>query len=172
MNPDRREHFVYRAFDADGNLLYVGCTMDLERRRRDHAGLNGSKWYPLMVRTHLTGPFNYDTARRLERDAIQTESPLWNSMDPNRVALRALYQRMTNRWFRLEHDIQGRPSNWKSAFESAKAHVARLLPNSELDLYGRHIADGELAEAREVAAWDLETFNTKVRWINRKEVSA
>lgn len=86
MDPDLREHFVYRAFDAAGRLLYVGCTMNLDRRHQEHK--YGSQWYAAMTSVKLSGPYNYTTARRLEKEAINTEGPLQNGQEPGNMAAR------------------------------------------------------------------------------------
>ena len=168
MNPDRREHFVYRCYDIDGDLLYVGCTMDLDRRRKDHSGLNGSAWWPLLDRVRLAGPFNYSTARQIERDAIRDDWPIWNHNAPNRMAYDALSTRMLNRWFNLEHEIQGRPDNWGPAFDLAKGHVYDLVPEPPSRNDARRITNDELEEARRIEQADIDIYNAKVRWINRK----
>jgi predicted GIY-YIG superfamily endonuclease len=81
-NPERREHLVYRAFDADGNLLYVGCTNNPDRRWREHR--TDSPWMTEKAHTfRLAGPYNYDTARQKEREALAIESPRYG-MTPQR----------------------------------------------------------------------------------------
>lgn len=82
-NPERREHFVYRAYDGAGQLLYVGCTMRLDRRWKEHR--TSSEWARKARRFHVSGPFSYDTARRLEREALATEGPT-DAMTPTRRA--------------------------------------------------------------------------------------
>lgn len=74
--PLLRRHFVYRAFDADGVLLYVGCTYDPDKRMAAHR--HGSDWHADMVRLAVAGPYNYETARQLEYDAIESERSLYN----------------------------------------------------------------------------------------------
>lgn len=70
-----RDHFVYRVYDAAGQLLYVGCTKRLDKRWAEHKAER-----PGMVaaarRFRLQGPFARVTARELERVAIRSEEPL------------------------------------------------------------------------------------------------
>jgi predicted GIY-YIG superfamily endonuclease len=86
MDPDLREHFVYRALDAEGRLLYVGCSMNVERRMAEHKAWG--EWTHRVARLKLAGPYNYSTARRMEREAIQSEDPLFNAQAPRRRAAR------------------------------------------------------------------------------------
>lgn len=75
-----REHFVYRTYDADGYLLYVGCTKRLDTRWAEH-GLSTSPTRHMVDRTarcRLQGPYAYEVARRLEAQAIEAEQPEFN----------------------------------------------------------------------------------------------
>lgn len=72
---------VYRAFDSQKRLLYVGTTVT-PNRLRDHASV--APWWSLTVRIELT---HFDTApeaEAAEADAIYTEQPLFNRAN-NRV---------------------------------------------------------------------------------------
>jgi GIY-YIG catalytic domain len=65
-----REHVVYRFFDKNDRLLYVGCTVDLENRCNMHRGL---PWFHKVARTTTTKfPNRYD-ALQAERQAICDE---------------------------------------------------------------------------------------------------
>lgn len=163
-HPDRREHFVYRAWDADGRLLYVGCTMRLAERRSAHQ--TSSQWFPLAARFRISGPYNYDTGRRLEREAIRSEMPLWNCDEPHRVRIRALHQRVAKRWFDLEYNSQGRPTDWHPAHRFSDDRANRLIP------LGKHragvlIADRDVALAAAAEKADRVTFNAIVRRTRR-----
>lgn len=74
-DPSLRKHFVYRAYDKDGVLLYVGCSMNLSQRWKDHRA--NKVWAHLAVSFRLSGPYNYETGRRLEKEALATEQPLY-----------------------------------------------------------------------------------------------
>lgn len=69
-------HYVYRCFDAEDRLIYVGCTRDLNTRRLAHS--HNSWWYPQMVSHRVTIYPDRETALRVERGAIIFEQPLWN----------------------------------------------------------------------------------------------
>lgn len=74
---DRRDepHWVYRCYDDANRLLYVGCTMNLKRRRSEH---EGTAWFQFMARSVIRGPFDYETARQVEREQIETLHPHFN----------------------------------------------------------------------------------------------
>lgn len=122
MHPLLREHYVYRAFDAEGQLLYVGCTKRLRARKSEHK--SWSEWYPLAVRFRLSGPYNYDTGRRLEREAIDGEHPIWNADEPFRRRIEAMRTRIANRAFK-----RGRIETGTIEGGYAELHRAeRILP--------------------------------------------
>lgn len=77
-----RTHFVYEAFDADGLLLYVGCTSKPRDRYRAHmAGdYNARGWFDAFV-THwrVSGPYPKAVAFALERKWIAEHAPIWNA---------------------------------------------------------------------------------------------
>lgn len=75
-NPERREHYVYRAYNSVGSLLYLGCSMDPEKRMKYHRNAN-SPWLSRSRKFVVAGPYNYDTARRLEKEGLATENPLF-----------------------------------------------------------------------------------------------
>lgn len=86
-------HVVYRCYDADDVLLYVGCTRDLDYRMSLQPAI-------LMRRVELvtTEDFpNRAAARAAERAAITAEAPLLNKQhNPTRFAKRG------PKWIALE----------------------------------------------------------------------
>ena len=75
-------YFVYRCYDADGVLLYIGCTYDLKSRMRQHARGQGraSRVLSHLMASYTTeGPYSHRvTAEEAEREAIRTEDALLN----------------------------------------------------------------------------------------------
>lgn len=78
-----RTHYLYRCYDADDVLLYIGCTMDVGSRMMVHA----SSWQnPAsaflnfhMTRYEVSAPIKGRiAARKAERAAIAAEAPLLN----------------------------------------------------------------------------------------------
>lgn len=80
------EHYVYRCYDADDVLLYVGCTSNPKARLAAHrrgSTSKASKWLSVtMVRAEVAGPFaGRDYARAIERATIRTELPVFNTQE-------------------------------------------------------------------------------------------
>lgn len=69
---------VYRCFDAEDQLLYVGCTHDVEQRIRAHRASSAFGWRIARITTD-TYPTK-DDALAVERLAIRDEAPLFNVM--------------------------------------------------------------------------------------------
>lgn len=77
-------HFVYRCYDADGRLLYVGCTAHVKPRLAAHRAGSGtaraSQWlHACMARYEVSGRYpNKQEGRDAEANAIMDEHPLFN----------------------------------------------------------------------------------------------
>ncbi|MGI5274666.1 GIY-YIG nuclease family protein [Nonomuraea sp. CA-218870] len=67
---------VYRAFDSDGALLYVGSTDHRHTRFKGHE--KRSAWWPLMAEIRCEDLPTIDQARAAEMTAIRTEHPMHN----------------------------------------------------------------------------------------------
>jgi hypothetical protein len=76
--PQEEATDLYRLFDEDGQLLYVGMSCDVWRRQADHR--NRSDWYELVVRTEVESYPSRYKALLAEREAIQTENPIYNAV--------------------------------------------------------------------------------------------
>lgn len=75
--PHRDEpHYVYRCYDAAGDLLYVGCTYNPVARREQHE--KRSPWFADVATTRLTvfPTRKYGLAK--EAEAILAERPKVN----------------------------------------------------------------------------------------------
>lgn len=66
---------LYRHFDADDRLLYVGISSDAARRAAEH-GLK--PWGPLIHRITVQHYATRKKAEEAERQAIKTEVPIYN----------------------------------------------------------------------------------------------
>lgn len=71
-----RKTALYRLFDADGQLLYIGITYHPSARFTEHRGTQ--KWWPKVARKEVEWHENRGSATRAERSAIRSESPKWN----------------------------------------------------------------------------------------------
>lgn len=98
---------VYRAYDAAGRLLYVGCSSDVDTRLKAHA--TDSSWWPFHARVERVSYLARAEAEAAEAEAIATEYPRWNvigrSLDhPDGYA--NSYHRAT--WLEYERDVARR----------------------------------------------------------------
>ncbi|MDH6189199.1 GIY-YIG catalytic domain protein [Streptomyces sp. ADI96-15] len=67
---------LYRLYDGDGTLLYIGITADVEQRMRGHR--SDKPWWPAVARTELEWHPTRTVALVEELQAIQREKPLHN----------------------------------------------------------------------------------------------
>lgn len=79
------DHYVYRLYDANDRLLYVGRSCDVAARLRCHAA--HKPWWPAVTRHTVSEPMHRLDAIRAERSAIHCERPLYNVRhNPRRAA--------------------------------------------------------------------------------------
>ena len=83
MEAPEDETVVYRIYDQEGGLLYVGMTNDFDMRMYQHR--RDSRWFPLAHDYRLTTYPTRRLAARAEWQAIRTEEPMFNLWD-GRVA--------------------------------------------------------------------------------------
>lgn len=98
----RREaapNFVYRVFDDYGHLLYVGCSLDVDKRMKVHR--REAPWFKYATTIASFGPWPRSEAMRREREAIETESPYFNSSMANHRLVQLRDPRATNAIDRL-----------------------------------------------------------------------
>lgn len=67
---------VYRAYSADGRLLYVGASVNVFQRLRAHRAY--SPWYGAAVRVVVHRYEDRAMAREVEETAIRDEHPEFN----------------------------------------------------------------------------------------------
>lgn len=71
-----REAVLYRCFDSEKRLLYVGVTVNLYKRSHQHQAK--TSWWPDVIRIEVTPYDERWRALNAEREAIRTEGPLHN----------------------------------------------------------------------------------------------
>lgn len=67
---------LYRLYDTDGRLAYVGIAKDPAGRWKQHARY--SEWWPKVTNKAVTWFDSRDGAEHAEKAAIKTEGPLYN----------------------------------------------------------------------------------------------
>lgn len=74
------EAVVYRVYDAEGRLLYVGCTKDPVTRLRSHFGQarTPTPWWRLSANYSIEAFNSHKAALAAEARAIVAEHPMFN----------------------------------------------------------------------------------------------
>ncbi|NUR04241.1 MAG: GIY-YIG nuclease family protein [Streptomyces sp.] len=72
---------LYRLFDANGALLYVGITNDPEVRWKAHS--HKKPWWPEVTEKAVMWFVDRTAAATAEARAIRLEAPLWNIAQPD-----------------------------------------------------------------------------------------
>lgn len=119
-----RDHFVYRMFDAEGQLLYIGCTKVPDQRWGTH---NAERPHMTRraVRFKVQGPYPYKTARDIEREALQTEEPEFGWTPAKRRE-----QRLRQQWIaRRIDELQSQGAGFSAALEQAVADADDAWPD-------------------------------------------
>lgn len=85
LRPPLRERpcALYRHFDGEGRLLYVGIAVNPLVRSLQHR--HGAPWWREVVEIRLTHYASRDAAMAAERQAIRTEKPRHNRMHNKKV---------------------------------------------------------------------------------------
>ena len=81
MSATDKTHVVYRAYDDEGTLLYIGLTRNLGRRMSEHE--RSSAWFRWMARYEVSGPYNEGWAYSLEGRLIARMCPVFNLSHAN-----------------------------------------------------------------------------------------
>lgn len=88
------KHSLYRHFDADGVLLYVGISINAINRLGQHK--TNSEWFGKIHRVEIIKFETDDLVRNAEIYAIKTEKPLhnvtYNQPGPNHAPTQAVVQ--------------------------------------------------------------------------------
>lgn len=72
---DAPVHSLYRLFDADGRLIYVGLTHSMADRLKSH---RSKWWWPQVADLSVVRFADLVEAQQAEIGAIATELPRWN----------------------------------------------------------------------------------------------
>jgi predicted GIY-YIG superfamily endonuclease len=109
---------VYRFYDGDGELLYVGITKDPVSRFRDHERNNAETWWPLMRSWHVDWHDSRPQAAAAEVMAIEREAPRFNESSRPHPLLVSESGVPEASWVELGDD------QWVNASEIARRVVA------------------------------------------------
>lgn len=78
------QHCLYRFFDSDGDLLYVGITMNPAARWPKHS--SGKHWWTEVETITLETFASREAVLAAEREAIKTEQPRYNITHAEKIA--------------------------------------------------------------------------------------
>ena len=90
-----RNHFVYYVYDRAGEVIYIGCTRNLDRRWSDHKYFR-QPMQAEAVRVRVSGPYDYKTARRIEKSEQYRYRPRYDARHPDGWSERVAAQLATN----------------------------------------------------------------------------
>ena len=85
---------LYRHYDINNNLLYVGISDCSKRRFEEH--LKNSSWSKLSAKMNVDYYPTRNHALDAERKAIKTEMPIWNKTHNNKNVLSSRYSNISN----------------------------------------------------------------------------
>jgi len=74
--PDGAAALIYRLFDDEGELLYIGCTV--HPRKRFHSHRRRQPWWDEVADSELMWYPSVEAAAVAEQQAIRTEQPIYN----------------------------------------------------------------------------------------------
>jgi hypothetical protein len=148
-----RRTALYRLYDQDGQLLYLGIAHNLATRWRQHS--KTQPWWPAVIRKDITWYDNRVTAELREQWAIAAEGPLFNkTLPPWRVGfsssaqagIRETHERLATEVFEaLEHgcDLEdvARAAGWSPRYVIALGEKRRSPWTRE---YIAQIRDGKV----------------------------
>jgi transcriptional regulator with XRE-family HTH domain len=166
---------LYRFFDADDRLLYVGITDDIHRRWKHHAAVK--TWWGDVARQTVEWHDSRPVAEAAERKAISQEKPVYNIRDA-----RAPLSDLPTFWDYVQwatgHEGQAEIARrigvdkttvwrWKNNNTSADHSVAIRFARAyhrdvgEVLAAAGHITEEEAAVREIVVATDLSAMSTE-----------
>lgn len=75
------KHDVHKAYNTDGVLLYVGISVNVFKRLKEHKQY--AEWHPHSSRIDVVQYRNRDAARAEEARCIRSDNPLYNRTREN-----------------------------------------------------------------------------------------
>jgi predicted GIY-YIG superfamily endonuclease len=88
---------LYRHFDAEGSLLYVGISLSWPARTKAHA--HGSRWFDMVAKVEIERFDTREAALDAEREAIKREKPKFNIIHNRDTKAPAVKRPIRNREF-------------------------------------------------------------------------
>jgi predicted GIY-YIG superfamily endonuclease len=102
---------LYRLYDADDQLLYIGISKDPDLRFQKHAGR--SPWWPKVARKSVEWLDDRQSALDTERRLIEELSPPYNSnWNTSDVKSRIYGEKYRAKWAKIQADLAANPPEW------------------------------------------------------------
>lgn len=136
-----RDHFVYRFYDIEDQLLYIGCTKRPQQRWQEHRG-SRRHMTDRVHRIRMVGPFTRTVAREIEAQALSSENPLYGWTPQKRAESQARDRRITAR----RNELLAAGVDVYEAISRACREVDDVFPDPREGEYsGREYSDREMS---------------------------
>lgn len=116
---------LYRYFDAEGTLLYIGVTSRINRRMREH--YESSAWFAKVTRCEFEQFPDRKSVLDAERNAILSENPLHNNHHKPRSRCRSTFDENPEPGVDAAFDAKG---TWreKGSHHAVTVRLAEIAP--------------------------------------------
>ena len=128
---ERKLQYLYRHFDKDGALLYIGISGNPRGRLKNHTA--ASSWFHRVKKVEIETYEDRDIVKRAEIEAIQREKPLFNCQGARRAKPLGENKVYTESQFRAWGMVGGRkggliggPARAKALSKSRRSEIAKL----------------------------------------------
>ena len=142
---------LYRFYAADDALLYVGLTINPGRRLEKHRALQ--PWWNDVARVELEQHPDMPTLRAAEREAIKTETPLYN------IRMNARYAETFLEW---SCDICETPIGDDDGYITVSDHEIRRYKTEVSTWNAAHPKNQDGLTIRPLSDWN--DYPERVRW--------
>jgi predicted GIY-YIG superfamily endonuclease len=102
---------LYRLYDADEQLIYVGITNNPANRWRRHQEV--SLWWPKVATKTIEWLPDRESALTAERSLIEEHNPPYNShWNTSEIKSRIYGEKHRAKWDRIKADLAANPPEW------------------------------------------------------------
>ena len=120
---------LYRHFDKDGRLLYVGISLNSVSRLSQHK--NVSRWYDQIVRIEIERFPSRKEALEAEAKAINEENPVHNTAIDGRVCWDDEYEAQRQKLVRMAEGL-GMRTHPRWSIDSLRHNISNRFPKADL----------------------------------------
>ncbi len=124
------ETTLYRHYDVDNNLLYVGISLSWQKRLKEH---KVSSWYKKISNVTLEHHESREKAMYYEREAIKKEKPLYNIQNNN--TLKEVNKASKEILDKSQNRFMGNFVNFKLSYSLNELKSMSGLSMKQIELY-------------------------------------